>query len=114
MNSNKEILKKANEAIIGSDNESFLSFCTDNIVWIFIGNKTLNGKDAIRQYMAAAYQEPPKFMVEDLIAEGEFVTAIGKISMKDENGKMIDYSYCDIWRFYDGKMSELRAFVIKT
>jgi uncharacterized protein len=24
------------------------------------------------------------------------------------------YSYCDVWRFRDGKMVELKAFVIKT
>jgi ketosteroid isomerase-like protein len=32
--------------------------------------------------------------------------------MKDEDGKMVDYSYCDVWRFRDGKMAELKAFVI--
>lgn len=114
MNSNKEILEKANTAVTEGDNEGFLSFCTDDIVWTFMGDKILSGKDAIRQYMATAYKEPPKFMVENLIAEGEFVAAIGKISMKDENGKMVDYSYCDVWRFRNGKMAELKAFVIET
>lgn len=110
---NKTILEKANAAITEGDNEGFLSFCTDDVVWIFVGDKTLQGKEAVRQYMATAYQEPPKFMVENLIAEGEFVTAIGKISMKDEDGIMINYSYCDVWRFRDGKMVELQAFVIR-
>ena len=64
--------------------------------------------------MITTSPEPPKFMVENLIAEGEFVTALGTISMKDEDGKMVDYSYCDVWRFRDGKMIELKAFVIKT
>jgi ketosteroid isomerase-like protein len=59
------------------------------------------------------YLEPPKFDVENLIAEGDFVSAIGKIRMKDEGGKVTDYSYCDVWRFRDGKMAELKAFVIK-
>lgn len=64
--------------------------------------------------MATAYIEPPKFNVENLIAEGDFVTALGTIRLKDENGKTAGYSYCDVWRFRDGKMTELRAFVIKT
>jgi len=64
--------------------------------------------------MATAYYlESPKFMVENLIAEGEFVTAIGRISLKNEEKRMVDYSYCDIWRFQDGKMAELKAFVIE-
>jgi ketosteroid isomerase-like protein len=80
----------------------------------YLGDKTLQGKQAVREYMATAYQEPPKFMVENLIAEGEFVTAIGTISMKNENGIMIDYTYCDVWKFRNGKMAGLKAFVIET
>ncbi len=109
---NKEILKKANKAVSEGDNEGFLSFCTEDTEWTFVGEQTLQGKEAVRQYMAKAYIEPPKFMVENLIAENDFVTAIGKISMKDESGKMTHYSYCDVWRFRDGKMAELKAFVI--
>ena len=110
---NKAILEKANAAVAAGDNEGFLSFCTDDVEWTFVGDRILHGKEAVRQYMATAYVEPPTFMVENLIAEGEFVTALGKISMKDENGRMADYSYCDVWRFRDGRMAELKAFVIE-
>lgn len=110
--SNKAILERANAAIMKGDNEVFLSYCTEDTEWVFIGDKVLGGKDAVRRYMATAYVEPPRFMVENLIAEGEFLTAIGTITMKNEQGKMTDYSYCDIWRFRDGKMAELKAFVI--
>ncbi|ASZ12559.1 nuclear transport factor 2 family protein [Chitinophaga pendula] len=110
--SNKAILEKANEAVTQGDNEGFLSYCTDDTEWTFVGDRVLQGKQAVREYMATAYVEPPKFRVENLMADGEFVIAIGEISMKDENGKMIDYTYCDVWRFRDGKMAELKAFVI--
>ena len=112
--SNKEILRKANAAVIQGDHEGYLSFCTDDTVWEFIGEETLNGKDAVRQYMLKVYAEPPKFNVDNLIGEGDFVTAVGKISLKDKDGKSTHYSYCDVWRFHDGKMAELKAFVIKT
>jgi len=111
---NKAILKKANAAITQGDNEGFLSSCTEDTNWNFVGDRILKGKEAVREWMKTAYAEPPKFIVEDLIAEGDFVTAIGKINMKDENGKPTEFSYCDVWRFRDGKMAELRAFVIKT
>lgn len=111
---NKAILEKANAAITEGDNEGFLSFCTDDTEWTFVGDRTLRGKEAVRQYMATAYAEPPKFIVENMIAEGEFVTALGRISLKNEDGKMVDYAYCDVWRFRDGKMAELKAFVIGT
>jgi ketosteroid isomerase-like protein len=30
-----------------------------------------------------------------------------------ENGKNVPYAYCDVWRLHDGKIAELKAFVIK-
>jgi ketosteroid isomerase-like protein len=81
---NKAILEEANAAIAEGNNEGFLSFCADDMEWTFVGDKTLKGKEAVRQWMATTYVEPPKFMVANLIAEGDFVTALGDITMKDE------------------------------
>lgn len=111
---NKEILEKANEAVTNGDNEGFLSFCTDDVKWTFVGDKTFEGKEEVRSYMTKTYKEPPKFDVQNLIAEGDFVSVLGKISLKDETGNTVHYSYCDVWRFQEGKMAELAAYVIET
>jgi ketosteroid isomerase-like protein len=110
---NKEILTRANEAVSRGDYETFLSYCTEDTHWTFVGDETLEGKEAVRQYMAKVYLEPPVFDVDTLIGEGDFVTVVGKISLKDKDGKTSHYSYCDVWRFRDGKLAELKAFVIE-
>ena len=110
---NKQTLITANHAVTQGDNEAFLAFCTDDVVWEFVGDTTLNGKEAVRAYMKETYIEPPQFDVENMVAEGNVVTAIGNISMKNSSGKMVHYAYCDVWRFRDGKMAALRAFVIE-
>lgn len=112
--SNKAILEKANAAFAKGDFEGFLSFCTEDTKWTYVGDRILNGKEAVRRYIAETYTEPSKFTVENLIAEGEFVTLLGDIILEDENGKASHYSVCDVWRFRDGKMAELKAFVIKS
>src|SRR5687768_11370778 len=99
MDLNKEILKRANAAIAKGDNEGFLSLCTEDTKWNFLGDQILEGKQAVREWMKTAYQQPPDFMVENLIEEGDFVTAVGKIRMKNEDGKTTLYSYCDVWTF---------------
>jgi ketosteroid isomerase-like protein len=109
---NKAILEEANAAIAQGNYEGFLSFCADDTEWTFVGDRTLKGKAAVRQWMATEYVEPPLNIVANLIAEGDFVTALGDITIKDEDGKAAHYSYCDIWRFRGDKMVELRAFVI--
>jgi uncharacterized protein len=111
---NKAILLEANASIAEGNYEGFLSFCADDTQWTLVGDKTLNGKEAVRQWMATEYAEPPLNIVAHLIAEGDFVTAVGDLTMKGEDGKASHYSYCDIWRFRGNKMTELRAFVIKT
>ncbi|MCU7619342.1 nuclear transport factor 2 family protein [Chryseobacterium sp. PBS4-4] len=110
---NKTILKQANAAVTEGDYETFLTYCSEDTKWNFVGDQELIGKAEVRKYMKTAYIEPPEFMVGHLIAEGDFVTAVGKISLKTEDGKWKEYSYCDIWKFKDGKMSELTAFVIE-
>ncbi|SRR6266702_715768 len=110
---NKAILEQANAAVAKGDYEGFLSHCTDDVEWIFVGDKALKGKDAVRRYMMSTYIEPPKFLVAQLIGEGDFVTAIGDIDIKDATAKTTHSAYCDVWRIRDGKLAELRAFVVE-
>ena len=110
---NKAILQRANAAVVNGDYERFLSHCTEDVVWTFVGDKTLKGKEAVRQYMKATYVEPPTFRVDHLIAEGDFVTALGDIDLKDETGRLVHYAYCDVWRLRGDKLAELRAFVVE-
>jgi len=108
----KEVLMEANEAIARGDFEGFLVHCTEGTVWNFLGDRTLRGKEAVRRWMAETYKEPPRFKVSQLIADGEFLAALGEITLKDDKGKDAAFSYCDVWRFEGGRMAELNAFVI--
>ncbi|WP_338763119.1 nuclear transport factor 2 family protein [Massilia sp. METH4] len=111
---NKAVLRQANAAVAAGDNEGFLSFCADDIVWSTVGGETLRGKEAVRAWMVKGYAEPPKFNVRELVAEGNMVVAIGEIESRDGEGRPVPNAYCDVWRFRDGKMVELRAFVVET
>lgn len=110
---NKNILETANAAILQGDYEGFLSFYSDDTKWTFVGDQILRGKEAVREWMKTAYIKPPQFSVSKLIAGGDYVTALGYITMQDEPGNEASYSYCDVWRFRDGRMVELMAFVIR-
>lgn len=111
--SHKQILQKANAAIMKGDYEGFLKFCTEDTEWTFVGDKTLRGKEAVREWMASEYTEPPRFEVHQMIADGDFVAALGEITLKDDAGKDVRHAYCDVWRFRDGGMAGLRAFVVE-
>lgn len=109
---NKTILENANNAISNGDHETFLSYCTENTTWIFVGDRTLSGKNEVRQYIKETYSKPPIFDVDYMIGENDYVTVVGTIRLW-EDSEWIEYDYCDVWRFEDGKMAEVKAFVIK-
>ena len=111
MATNKEVLLQANDHIRKGDHEAFLSLCTEDVVWNFIGEQILYGKGAVREYMTTAYTEPPEFIVEELISEDDHVIALGRISLKDRDGKIVESDYCDVWKFREGRMATLKAFV---
>jgi uncharacterized protein (TIGR02246 family) len=110
----KEIVEQVNAAFAQNNPEGFLSFCADDVEFTMIGDKTVKGKDAVRKWMASMESEPPKITVDRVIAEGDFVTAHGNMTMKDKDGKTVPYAYCDIYTFRGDKIIELRAFVVKT
>lgn len=35
------------------------------------------------------------------------------LTLKNKEGKAIDYAYCEVWRVRDGKLHELKAFVLE-
>ena len=109
----KDLLIQGNAAIAAGNNEGFLALCTEDTEWTFIGEQTLKGREAVRQWMTKTYIEPPVVTVDHLIAEDDFLTAVGEVTMKDENGQATKYSYCDVWQFRGDEFVALKAFVIK-
>jgi ketosteroid isomerase-like protein len=109
--SNKATLEQANAAIVSGDNEGFLALCDDDIVWTTVGEGSLVGKAAVREWMRTNYAEPPTFTVERMVVDGDFVVALGTLDVVVD-GVAIPHPYSDVWRFKDGRMIELRAFVV--
>ena len=110
---NRAIIDKANEAFARNDVEALLALCSDDFSWTMVGSQPVVGKAAVREWMAKAPPEMPKFTIDTVIVDGDFVTCIGDLTMP-EKGESVSYAYCDVWRIEGGKIAELRAFVIKT
>ena len=111
---NKEIVEKVNAAFSDNKPEVFLSYCDDSVEWTIVGDRTLNGKTAIREFMASMGDAPPPtFTVDEIIAGGDSIACYGGMTMPDANGNETEYSFCDLYRFGNGKIKTLRSFVVK-
>jgi ketosteroid isomerase-like protein len=111
--SHAALLHEANEFVKKGDYENFLTYCTEDTQWVFIGERILSGKQEVREYMKEFYREPPVFNVDMTIEDGNSVAVTGEIILKDPNGTALHYNYCDIWRFENGKIAALKAYVVE-
>lgn len=108
-----KVLIEANAAVSRGDHAGFLAYCTDDVVWHFVGDRTITGKDAIQRCMDETYVNPPEVVVDRLIADADQLVAIGTITITAADGTRTTSDYSDAWRLRDGKLVELHAFVIE-
>lgn len=109
---NKEIIEKVNATFAEGNTEGFLSFCAEDVEWGMVGEKTFQGKQAIREFMSAHSGEAPEFTVDQIIAEGDTVVCSGDMTMK-ENGEPVSYTYCDIYELRNEAITRLQSFVVR-
>jgi uncharacterized protein len=110
---NKNIIEKVNAGFMENDPEVFLGYCADNVRWEMAGGKVQNGTGVIREYMASrADARLTKLNVTGIIAEGESAACYGDMNI-DEEGTTTSYSYCGVYRFWDGKIVDMRSYLVK-
>ncbi len=110
----KRIVEQANEAFVRNDVEAFLNLCTENIEWTMVGAPPVRGKSALREWMKSMDPGTPAVTVDRVIADADFAATWGSMTMKDKDGRVAPFSYCDVYRFEGDRISALKAFVIKT
>jgi uncharacterized protein len=114
---NKATVERINKSLVKGDFEAFLAACAETMQWTIVGEPPIKGKAAIRQFissMSKENSETPQFTVDAVFGEGDFVAAHGPMKMKDKEGKLGSYRYCDIYRFSNGKIVEQTSYVVKT
>jgi len=107
---NEEIFIKANNALAEDNYEEFTEYCAEDIKWVNVGGTTFNGKTEILEYISSSYNGI-SFTTEDHITEKDTVIEFGQIVFENIDNEK-ESSYCDIWKFKDGMIIQVRSFVI--
>lgn len=110
----RKIVEKVNAAFSEGNMDAFLELCADDIKWTIVSDQTVTGKEAIREFMKGTGDtEPPTFTTDEIIVENDSAVCYGQMTMKEKEGCVGSYEYCDIYGFKDEKISELRTFMVK-
>ena len=111
---NKQIVEQINKAFAEGNAEGFLEGCAEDVVWSLEGERSFKGVAAIREFMSQMEgAAPPKFSVDKIIAEGDSVICYGEMTMEGAEEYAGKYSYCDAYTLANGKVAELRSFVVR-
>jgi ketosteroid isomerase-like protein len=104
----KRIVEEANELFGRNDMNAFLNLCTEDVEWTMVGESTVKGKRAVREWLKSMDPGTPTITVDQIVADGDTAVAIGSFVMKD-----VAYDFCDVYRFDGDRIASLKAFVIK-
>lgn len=108
--SNQKIFIKANKALAKGSYDEFITYCNEDIKWENVGEKTFHGKVELLRYISSTY-DGITFTTENSIQENDFVVELGQIVF-EKNGESKKSSYCDVWKFKNGLVSQVTSFVI--
>jgi len=111
---NKEIIRKVNEGFSEGDTEKILLYVADDVRWDIPGMPSHIGKDAFRKEINNEnFTGLPTITIKNEIGEGDFVAVEGEVQCRKKDGGMLDAFFCDTYRLADGKIKEMRSYVIE-
>ncbi|MEP6926718.1 MAG: nuclear transport factor 2 family protein [Ginsengibacter sp.] len=112
--SNKEIIRIVNEGFLENDSEKILLYVADDVHWDMPGMFTHVGKDAFRKEINNDnFVGVPTITIKTEMAEGDYVAVEGEVQCKKKDGGVFDAVFCDTYRFENGKIKEMRSYVIE-
>ena len=111
---NKEIIRKVNEGFRQGDTEIILSHVADDVRWDVMGFSVAIGKEAFRKEIHNEnFEGLPNITVKNEIEEGDCVAVEGEVLCKLKGGQIFDAFFFDFYRLENGKIKELRSYVIE-
>lgn len=110
---NKEIIRKVNEGFQEGNTEKILSYVADDVTWEMPGGFSLKGKEAFgKEAGNDIMASPPVITVKNEISEGDKIAVEGYVTCEHKDGTFFRGSFFDFYRLEDGKIKEMRSYVI--
>ncbi len=106
---NKTIIRRMVEASNKKDLAMINQFIDEYIATDFVDHSSqLRGRENVKQGYTAVLKDHPDFhrIIEDIIAEGDKVWFLEKVTGTDPSGKKIDATALSILRMVNGKFIE--------
>ncbi len=117
MTERENFLRQFNDAFVKNDINFILDSVTDSVSWNMIGDSHIKGKEAVAKAMNK--MEGPSELVlkiNSIITRDSSAAVDGIMEMKDKEGNIKKYGFCDVYQFSDHKefkISEMRSYIVE-
>ncbi len=110
----QQTLDRLNKGFIDVDNEAWLAECHEDVRWTMVGQPTLEGKQAIREFMGIVGGGPaPEFTFGHTVIGEDSAAVESEMRMPNEQGVPSHYASCDVYRFRGDKISEMTSYIVE-
>jgi uncharacterized protein len=114
MATNKEIIRKVNEGFAEGNVEKILLHVADDVRWDIVGFSTHTGKEAFgKEVKNENFEGLPVITVKTEIEEGDQLAVEGEVQCRMKGGKIFNACFFDLYRLENGKIKEMRSYVIE-
>lgn len=117
VNKKAEMLKEFNDAFVKGDWNSVCGHLTEDIEWTMVGSNKIIGISAFEEaFQSMILDEPPTVEISQIITHGRSAVVEGTIRLKQEDGRVTSYAFCDICQFQsfkEPKIRKMKSFVMK-
>jgi len=114
ISTNKETIRKVNEGFESGDSDAILAHLAEDVHWHINGKLSAVDKESFRKEVNnEAFEGTPIINVTLQVEEGDHVAAEGTVKCNFKGGKPFEAFFFDIYRFEDGKIKEMRSYVVE-
>ena len=111
---NLEIIRKVNAGFEAGDTDAILSHLTDDIRWHINGNLAATNKEEFRKEVKnEAFEGTPVITVKNELEDGDLAAVEGEVKARFKGGAKFEGLFFDIYMLTDGKIKEMRSYVIE-
>lgn len=110
MKEKEDFIREFNEAFSRNDLDFILDSMSDDIVWNFVGEKTVHGKNEVREFMKHMSKvETLEMELLQIITHGWNAAANGKMKIKEPTGETKSFGFADIYIFNGLKSPKVKS-----
>jgi len=109
---NNQLLIKISEEFAKGNLVFAGAYLADDVKWNILGENSIIGKEEVLEVSKMLQLESfPVITIKNIVAEGGYVVIESTGKATTRNGKPYNQTYCDVFKFNEGKLKEITTYL---